>query len=88
MVDDKITKEDMEKSKVKFFGKDFRQVVIVPSTSVKTEYDNLAQQEYNYVWKVENGEIVKEYVTIHKTPVATGTTYILDGVEVGDKVLK
>ena len=46
------------------------------------------QQEYNYVWKVENGEIVKEYVTIHKTPVATGTTYILDGVEVGDKVLK
>ncbi len=88
VVDDKITKEDMEKSKVKFFGKDFRQVVIVPSTSVKTEYDNLAQQEYNYVWKVENGEIVKEYVTIHKTPVATGTTYILDGVEVGDKVLK
>ena len=87
-IEDEITKDDLEGAKVRFFGKDMRQVVVVPSPCVKTEYDQMAQKDYYYVWKVEDGEIVKEYVTIYETTVATGTTYIMDGVEVGDKLLK
>ena len=87
-IEDEISKDDLEGAKVRFYGKDMRQVVVVPSPCVRTEYDQLAQKDLYYVWKIENGEIVKEYVTIYETTVATGTTYIMDGVEVGDKLLK
>lgn len=87
-IEDEISKDDLEGAKVRFYGKDMRQVVVVPSPCVKTEYDQMAQKDLYYVWKIENGEIVKEYVTIYETTVATGTTYIMDGVEVGDKLLK
>ncbi len=87
-IDDEISEEDLEGAKIKFNGKEMKQVIVVPGTSVKTEYDKMAQKDRYYVWKVENGEIVKEYVTIHETVAPTGKVYVLDGVNVGDKLLK
>jgi hypothetical protein len=87
-IDDDISEEDLKDAKIKFSAKDMRQAVVVPASSVKSEYDQLMQKDIYYVWKLEDGEIVKEFVTIHSTVYATGTVCILDGVEVGDKLLK
>ena len=88
VIDDDITEEDLEDAKVRFNGLEVKQATVVPAQCVKSEYDQLAQKEIYFVWKLENDEIVKEYVTVHDTVVATGTVFILDGVEVGDKLLK
>ena len=87
-IDADISEADLKDAKVKFNAMDVRQAVVVPGTSVKSEYDQLKQKDIYYVWKLENGEVVKEFVTIHDTVYATGKVYILDGVEVGDQLLK
>ena len=71
-----------------YFGVEMDDVVVLPSTAVHTEVDMLTREERNYVWKVEDGQIVKEFVTIYETDAVTGVVYILYGVEVGDQVIK
>jgi hypothetical protein len=59
--------------------------------AVKVETNQLSADNSDdkyYVWKIEDGEIVKEYVEIYPSSSATGSTYILNGIEPGDKVLK
>ena len=65
-----------------------RQVVAVPMKAVKSEVDQLTQKEKHFVWKLEGEEYVKEYVIVYDSISATGTKYILSGLEVGDKILK
>ena len=88
LINEKLTKEDMEGTKIKFNGFEVKQSVVVPGTCVKSEYDQLAKKDVYFVWKVEGDNIVKEFVHIYETVVATGTVLVLDGVEVGDKLLK
>ena len=77
--------ENTEMTYDSFFAKG---VVVIPSVSVKTEVSEISGIEKKFVWKQENGELVKEYVTIHKTDVSNGKAYIISGVEAGDKILK
>ena len=37
---------------------------------------------------MEDGQIVKEFVTIYETDAVTGFVYIINGVEPGDQVIK
>ena len=55
---------------------------------MKTEVSKLSNDEKYYVWKIEDGEVVKEYVDVYKPHSPTSKKYILNGVEPGDTVLK
>ena len=88
-MDSEVGELDMKDAVVKFNGRCNKNVVVVPSIAVHTEVNQLdSTEEKNYVWKLENGNVVKEYVTIYKSKAATGSVYIIDGVEPGDQVLK
>ena len=87
-MDSKLTEKDLKDVKIQFVGNGMDKVVTVPSICIKTEIDQLSLDERNYVWKLEGDQVVKEYVEIHKSSVANGVTYVLKGVEPGDKVLK
>ena len=87
-MDSKVTEQDLTEAKIYFNGCSIRNVVLVPGTSVKTETSKLSNNEKYYVWKIENGEVVKEYVDVYNPHAPTSKKYILSGVEPGDTVLK
>ena len=87
-MDSKVTEQDLTDSKMYFNGCTVRDVVLVPGTSVKTETSKLSNDEKYYVWKIEDGEVVKEYVDVYHPHAPTSKKYILNGVEPGDTVLK
>ena len=60
----------------------------VDGVKVKVEVAQLSGNEKYYVWKVIDGEIVKEYVDVYHPEAATKVKYILNGVEAGDTILK
>ena len=90
-MEDDITEADIKEAEMEFYGTEMHKVVTVPSVAVKVETNQLSADNSDdkyYVWKIEDGEIVKEYVEIYPSSSATGSTYILNGIEPGDKVLK
>ena len=87
-MDGEITETDLLRNELTIPAREMRQVVAVPMKAVKSEVDQLTQKEKHFVWKLEGEEYVKEYVIVYDSISATGTKYILSGLEVGDKILK
>ena len=87
-MDSKVSSLDLEKAELEFNGKEMRNVVMVPSHGVCSEVNAITLEESNYVWKMENGVPVKEYVSIYSSGAATKMTYVIDGLEPGDIILK
>lgn len=87
-LDEELDESYLTDCTVSFFGCDYRDVVVLPSTAVHLEVDSLTREESNYVWKIEDGQIVKEFVEIYETDAVTGFVYIINGVEPGDQVIK
>lgn len=87
-MDGEITETDLLRNEMTIPAREMRQVMAVPMTAVKSEVDQLTQNEKFFVWKLEGDEYVKEYVIVYDSTSATGTKYILSGLEVGDKILK
>ena len=87
-MDSKVNLAELKDTEIRFSGREMRQVIVLPSLSVKTEVSQLNGNEKYYVWKKEAGMIVKEYVEKYKTDTNNGKIYILRGVEVGDVILK
>ena len=75
-------------TELSFYSCDIRDVVVIPAASLKVEVAQLSGNEKYYVWKVIDGEIVKEYVDVYHPEAATKVKYILNGVEAGDTILK
>lgn len=65
-------------------------IIVLPASVVMQEDDLSGKKKHSYVWKIENGELVKQYVVT-----GTGFNYgndsnvvIFSGVEVGDVLAK
>ena len=65
----------------------YRGVPVVDKGVVYKEYINEKQENY-YVWKVTDNELEKQYVVLDQTENDEGLLVILDGLEIGDKVVR
>lgn len=63
-------------------------VVLVPSSMIYTETNKTNGKVYNYVWKVSEGVLIKQYVQIDDTLKDSLNTCILSGVSEGDILAK
>ncbi len=87
-MDEELTDNDMKEMEITFEGKHFEDVIVIPSLAVREEYNMYSDTTKYYVWKLENDQIVKEYVKVYRTGAASGVCYIMDGVKEKDKILK
>ena len=87
-IDGKMNGEDIEGARLSFNGMEIRDVISVPNSVIRTETDQLTGTEKNYVWKMVEGDVVKEYVKIYKTRANVEETLVLCGIEAGDRLLK
>ncbi len=87
-MDGEMTEEDTKELEVTFYGKHFENVIVIPTLAVREEYNMYSDTTKYYVWKLENDQIVKEYVNVYKTDVASGLCYVMSGVKEKDKLLK
>lgn len=87
-MDAELSETDLMQSEMSFNACEMHDIVVIPGSALKTEIAALSKAERYYVWKVENGDIVKEYVDVYNPHCATSVKYILNGVEPGDTVLK
>ena len=62
-------------------------VITLPRSAVKTETDRISKVEKNYVWKLEDKEIVKEYVTLYESAVSAEKACVINGIKPGDQIL-
>ena len=70
-----------------FTGKDYKGVPILDKGVIHTEYNE--NVEMDYVWIQENGELVKRYILTCPIEGYDGSEKIvIDGVEIGDKVIR
>jgi len=87
-MDTELTETDIMQTELEFNSVDVRDVVLIPASAMKTEVTQLSSKEKYYVWKLEDGDIVKEYVDVFNPDAPTSVKYILNGLEPGDTVLK
>ena len=90
-MEDEITKDSINEASVEYHGTEIKKVITVPAISIKVESNQLSADNSDdkyYVWKIEDGEIVKEYVEIYKAQTPGASTYVLNGLKAGDKILK
>lgn len=64
-------------------------VIVIPSDMVKTEEDAInADKVWNYVWRVADGEIIKQYVLVDERLSNMQQTVVLSGLKTGDILAK
>ncbi len=61
-------------------------IVVVPKNLIYTESDKSNGKEYNFVWRVVDGDLVKQYVTLGES--STSSYCILSGLSDGDIIAK
>ncbi len=66
----------------------FKNAVVLPAAMVYTEQDKISDTTYYYVWKIMNGELVKQYVTISEIVKDAVNIMIVAGVSEGDILAK
>ena len=65
----------------------YKGVPVLDRGVVYKEYINENQVNY-YVWKVNDTELIKQYVELDSSEYDEGLVVILDGLEVGDKIIR
>lgn len=84
-----LSEEDQGKDvfggKVSFSYVSMKKAIVLPKTLVYSERsaNNSSEQDY-YVWKLEQGEMIKQYVQISEKLTSDGSMVILYGLKVGD----
>ena len=64
-------------------------VIAVPSDFVKTETDAVnTEKVWSYVWRIVDGELVKQYVSVDDALSGKQQTVILSGLKEGDILAK
>lgn len=60
-------------------------VIVLPSSMVKKETDAIdTEKTWYYVWRVADGELVKQYVLVDEELMGTQQTVVLSGLHEGD----
>ena len=83
-VDDDSYYDAPESYKAAYDTMTLENVITVPSSLIYTETNKTNGKVYNYVWKVYDGELIKQYVQIDETLKDVSNTCILSGVSEGD----
>lgn len=71
---------------VKYAKESLENVVSIPVNMIYHEVEKTSGREYDYVWKVMDGQLVKQYITIGSGDDTQKT--ILSGLTVGDVIAK
>lgn len=82
----KNIKED-KKIKVSFDGIRMDSVITIPRKALYTETDSLTQQKNSFVWRLEGGVPVKEYVLAYDAASDSENVVVLSGIDAGDTVV-
>ena len=61
--------------------------VAIPRGAIHLETDKLSGNEKYFVWKVKNGQIVKEFVVPLDSDNIGKEVLVLNGINVGDVIL-
>ena len=64
----------------------YENVVMIPNNMIYHETSKMNSSEYDYVWLIKDGEIIKQYITLGE--VAQNKTIILSGLSEGDVIAK
>lgn len=71
---------------VKYAKESLDNVVTIPANMIYHEVEKTSGREYDYVWKVMDGQLVKQYITIGSGDSSQKT--ILSGLNSGDVIAK
>ena len=85
--DVKTINENIKDLEVTFKKSKYKGVPVLDRGVVYKEYINENQVNY-YVWKVNDTELIKQYVELDSSEYDEGLVVILDGLEVGDKIIR
>jgi multidrug resistance efflux pump len=83
-VDDESFYTDMPETTVSFSDISLSSVTALPKSMVYTEHDKAKNIDFNYVWKLENGQFIKQYVLNDSRFSSDENVVILSGVKEGD----
>jgi multidrug efflux pump subunit AcrA (membrane-fusion protein) len=83
-VDDETFYTDMPETTVSFPDIHLSGVIVLPESMIYTEHDKAKNMDFSYVWKLENGQFVKQYVVIDTVFSDDAAAVILSGVKAGD----
>ena len=86
-LDKEISEEERTGSELSYDGVKMEGVVTLPKSAVKTETDRVSKATKYFVWKMENEEMVKEFITPYEVDASAETIYVLNGVKPGDQIL-
>lgn len=84
--DDESMYEKAKAYKVLYPKSSYENVVMIPTNMIYHEASKTNSSEYDYVWLLQEGELVKQYVTLGSA--AQSKTIILTGLSEGDVIAK
>lgn len=85
-MEDESFYESMDATEIVFDAISMKNAIVLPLGMVYAETDKLSGQTYSYVWKIMDGNLVKQYVTVSTTMQSGSQVVVLAGVEVGDEL--
>lgn len=85
-VEDKKFYEQPKAYSVKYAKESLENVILIPANMIYHEVEKTSGREYDYVWKVMDGQLVKQYITIGSGDETQKT--ILSGLNDGDIIAK
>ncbi|MDE5965509.1 MAG: hypothetical protein K2G89_01575, partial [Lachnospiraceae bacterium] len=85
-MDDASYFDKMNATDISFEAVNIKNVIVLPGQMIYSETDKVSNQESRYVWKIENGEMVKQYVTVGQESILG--CVVVAGVSVGDVLVK
>lgn len=85
-MDDTSYFDRMDATDISFEAVKIKNIIVLPGQMIYSETDKVSNQESRYVWKIENGEMVKQYVTVGQESILG--CVVVAGVSVGDVLVK
>jgi hypothetical protein len=83
-VDEESFYTDMPETTVSFSDISLSDVIALPKAMIYTEHDKAKNMDFSYVWKLENGQFIKQYVLTDTNFSGDEKVVILSGVKEGD----
>lgn len=83
MEDDSFYEKD-NKYLAKYTNKVLKDVVELPAGMIYKETDKATKEEYYFVWKIKEDELVKQYVKVNIDNIGVESMCIISGVSEGD----
>lgn len=85
-LDDTSKYDEIKSYKLKLPKRSYENVVIIPTNMIYHETNMKNMTDYDYVWLINDGEMVKQYVTLGDA--SQNKTVILSGLSEGDVIAK